>query len=192
MAWIQTNSGGKFTFNAKRVNPKEIKLEDIAHALSYTCRYNGHCHAFYSVAEHSLNMAEYLLRTNMGKEGKPTARGYKLADQALLHDAAEAYCGDMTRPLKQLFPEFDAYEKKVMRAILKKYLGNSALDPEVKQADSRIMLNEKEALFPKDQQLLWGLENLTPLEGVAIHAFTPPDVYGAYLKVLKDRFGDKD
>lgn len=193
MSWIQTNSGGQFHFNLKRVNAKEIKLADIAHALSYTCRYNGHCHAFYSVAEHSLHMAEYILRKHIGDDKKPTELAYKLADQALLHDAAEAYCGDMTRPLKQLFPEYDEYEKKVAATILRKYMKTSKLDPRVKEADARIMLNEKARLFPPEHQLLWGMEGkLEPLEGVVVHCFDPPSVYKVYHQILVERFGQHD
>lgn len=191
MSWIQTTSGKQFHFNPKRVDKNEICLEDIAHALSYTCRYNGHCHAFYSVAEHSLNIAEYFLRTT-AVDGKPSEEGFALADQALLHDAGEAYCGDMTAPLKRLFPEYKAYEEKVMSTIFRKYLKKTKLDPKVKEADCRIMLNEKARLFPTDGPM-WGMEEtMQPLEGVAIHCFTPPDVYPVYLQILKERFGDKD
>lgn len=191
-SWIQTTSGKAFHFNPNRVDKKEICLEDIAHALSYTCRYNGHCHAFYSVAEHALNIAEYFLRTT-AVDGKPTQEGLALADQALLHDAGEAYCGDMTAPLKRLFPEYKKYEEKVMSTILRKYLKKVKLDPLVKSADQRIMLNEKARLFPAENQLLWGIEaELAPLEGVVIHCFTPPDVYPVYLQILKERFGEYD
>ncbi len=69
--------------------PEEMHIEDIAHALSNTCRFNGHISRFYSVAEHSVHMADQL-----SDKGKNTQRW------ALLHDATEAYIGDMVRPLK--------------------------------------------------------------------------------------------
>src|SRR5271156_4912831 len=81
-AWIQTFTGKKFyPFNPK---PQDIDIRDIAHALSNICRFTGHTKRFYSVAEHSRNVAK-LVPAHM-----------KL--QALLHDASEAYLCDIARP----------------------------------------------------------------------------------------------
>lgn len=82
--WIQTYTGKKmFPLAPKR---EDICIEDIAHALSMKCRFNGHCNLFYSIAQHSLIVASLV---------KPELR---LA--ALLHDAAEAYLPDFCRPIK--------------------------------------------------------------------------------------------
>jgi 5'-deoxynucleotidase YfbR-like HD superfamily hydrolase len=92
--WIETYTGVQF-FPFDPV-PGEIKIEDIAHALSLICRYNGHCKHFYSVAQHSLNVYQVL------KDAYPT--DYQLQLAGLLHDAAEAYICDICRPVKrQLF-----------------------------------------------------------------------------------------
>lgn len=79
--------------------PEDIRLADIAHALSMICRYGGHARWFYSVAEHSVHVS-YLV---------PQAH----ALEALLHDAAEAYVGDMIIPLKRhgSMTEFHRIEK---------------------------------------------------------------------------------
>lgn len=93
------HKGWMETFTGKKVNPLELRIEDIdivdiAHALSQMCRYGGHCHKFYSVAEHSVRVA-----VKIGEEGL-----YSLRLAALLHDAEEAYLGDVIRPLKYSFP----------------------------------------------------------------------------------------
>lgn len=86
------------TFSGQYVNtqwpdPRTIVLEDIAHALAATCRYGGHCKRFYSVAEHAVLCSVRLERY-----------GHSRSDclAALHHDDAEAYLGDIPRPLKPL------------------------------------------------------------------------------------------
>lgn len=85
------------TYTGKHVDPFDIRttdvcIEDIAHSLSLQCRFNGHCKRFYSVAEHCINVAEYLQeRFNTGS----------LSLCGLLHDAAETYIGDVVRPIKR-------------------------------------------------------------------------------------------
>ena len=70
MSWIQTYTGIKF--DALNPKPKMIDIVDIAHALSMTCRFNGHVKNFYSVAEHSYYVSQL------------APKGYKLC--GLLHD----------------------------------------------------------------------------------------------------------
>lgn len=91
-------------------DPEAIDLDDIAHALSLTCRYGGHVKRFYSVAEHAI-LVHDLLR--FGQDERNTA----LLLAALLHDAAEAYLGDVVAPLKyaQRSEEFD-YPGSIHRA----------------------------------------------------------------------------
>lgn len=88
---IVTASGKEFNV----LDPQEemYDLYDIVQSISLICRYNGHIPSFYSVAEHSVRVANWL-----------KVRGATLEEQmaGLLHDAAEAYVGDMVRPLKRV------------------------------------------------------------------------------------------
>src|SRR3990167_2002595 len=70
-------------------DPELIIIEDIAHGLANNCRWNGHTKKFWSVAQHCCMMYDFV-----SKESKLTA---------LLHDAEEAYWGDMIKPLKNVF-----------------------------------------------------------------------------------------
>lgn len=91
----------------QNIKPEDIDIVDIAHALSNICRFGGHAKTFYSVAQHSLRVASIVPDT------------YKLG--ALLHDATEAYVGDMVRPLKILLEEYHEYENKVAYAIARAF-----------------------------------------------------------------------
>ncbi len=103
---IELASG--MTFPLLNPSPADIKIKDIAHSLALQCRYNGHCRRFFSVAEHSVLCAD-LARD----------KGFPLALQRLvfLHDAAEAYVGDVTGPLKDLLPRFKPIERRIQTAI---------------------------------------------------------------------------
>lgn len=125
--WIQTYTGRKFY----PLTPKaeDINITDIAWALSNLCRFNGHSKHFYSVAEHSIYVSE-----NSPKQ-------YAL--QGLLHDAAEAYIGDIASPIKPFF-KVDLIEKQIMRCI-SIHFGLDDLCPLpdiVKQVDRALLADE--------------------------------------------------
>jgi len=82
--WCQTFTGRKFWPLDPR--PEDIDIIDIAHALANVCRFGGHSRVFYSVAQHSVLVSQHC----------PA----EFAMHGLMHDAAEAYIGDMVRPLK--------------------------------------------------------------------------------------------
>lgn len=91
---------------------EDIKIEDIAHALSLVCRFNGHCSNFYSVAQHCINCAN---------EAKLLSYSPKLQLACLLHDASEAYIADITSPVKKNLPEYIKLEAILQKAIDSKY-----------------------------------------------------------------------
>ena len=122
------------------VEAGHIHLEDIMHSLPNICRYNGQISEHYSVAEHSV-LVSSLVDPEYRKE-------------ALLHDAAEAYIGDIIAPLKQFLPEYHVIERGFEKAIAerfdlrhepsKEYGWNEA----VKLADRTALVIEKAKFLP--------------------------------------------
>lgn len=109
------------------ISEDDILIEDIAHALSNICRYNGHCNHFYSVAEHSMYVALFAPR--------------ELRLSALLHDASETYVGDIPRPIKKKLPIFNTIEKAIQETIDRKF-GVDVNHPLVKEVDNSMLATE--------------------------------------------------
>lgn len=141
-SWILTQSGVRFEMLAP--TPKMVNIKDIAWALSHICRFGGHTQGFYSVAQHSLIVAAHV----------PPEE----ALTALLHDATEAYVGDMVRPLKRAIPAYKVIEDRIWEAIRERFnLG--PITAAIKEADERALQTERRDLmipspFPwsKDEQ----------------------------------------
>lgn len=110
--WIQTFSHGRVHPLAPALG--EIRMLDVAHALSNICRFGGHTKVFYSVAEHSVRVAQ-LLGSSAATLG---VHERELRLWGLLHDAAEAFVGDLVRPLKEEWPVFVEWEIELLDTIL--------------------------------------------------------------------------
>lgn len=151
--WFSTFTGQHVDVFAPQL--EALVIEDIAHALALTPRWKGHTKAFYSVAEHCIACVFAELAV---PDGVPT-----LADRdlhLLLHDASEAYLGDMQRPIKHR-PELAGYrriESVLQRAIYTRFGvdytlsddGHTILEPSwLKNIDTRMLVTEARDLFPK-------------------------------------------
>lgn len=159
-SWSQTFSGHRFHYGDS-LPQNVIVIEDIAHQLALTNRYGGCSRYPYSVAQHSLLIADALWK----QYGDPY-----LALDGLMHDAAEAYGpGDVIQPAKCLLPDVKALEKRIDARIREVFKPEGLLQkesPKTKFFDLRILHDEKVALL-KDA-LIWGvLEGVAPL-GVTI------------------------
>lgn len=128
---IHTYSG--IAFDLRDPQPAMVRLDDIIHSLSLMNRFNGAALFPYSVAQHSLHVAE-LVPAELQLEG-------------LLHDAAEAYIGDMVSPLKQVMPEYKAVEARIS-AVVAEVFGLAYPEPAaVKQADLAVLAAEREQVL---------------------------------------------
>lgn len=167
--WIQTFTGRKFWPLDPRV--EDVCLEDIAHALSNACRFNGHTRCFYSVAEHSVFVA------------MKAPLKHRLA--ALMHDASEAYLCDLPRPVKHNVVGYAEAENRVMNVIAQKFGFDLPLDPIIKELDNRIIADEREMLLAKvkwseDDKAKW--EAIGPPLGVQLRGWLPADAEQAFLQ----------
>lgn len=129
--------------------PDMIDVRDIAWGLSNSCRFGGQCLEFYSVAQHSVIVSEMVPPED--------------AFAGLMHDAAEAYIGDMVGPLKQLCPDFKAIEKRVEAAIAAKFGLPDPLPPTIKHADLRALRTEQRDLTSGAGANWNGLDDYAPL-----------------------------
>jgi len=93
--WMQTFTGRPFRFDAP-LN-LEIEIKDIARPLSRVCRFAGHTNSFLSVAEHSMAVHWLIHKYNPDN--------CLLQMHALMHDAHEAFFGDIISPLKRFLAE---------------------------------------------------------------------------------------
>ncbi len=127
-----TTLSGKF-FDILKPEDYDYDIEEIATALSNLCRYTGHVTRFYSVAEHSVLVSRIVPE--------------RLAMAGLLHDASEAYLGDVSSPLKQLLPEYKRIEERVQQAIAASFnLGNDLHHPAIHEADKRMYWQERQGI----------------------------------------------
>ena len=132
---IETYTGGRFApFDP---DPADVQLLDIAAGLAHTCRFSGHCRQFYSVAQHSLHVSREFDDARLQLFG-------------LLHDAGEAYLGDVPRPVKAEFDGVEAVEAAIREAVWEAF----GLDPptageweRVMTADDRLLAYEADRLL---------------------------------------------
>ncbi len=124
------------------LNPRgdRINLTDISQGLSLVCRWGAQSNNFCSVAQHSVHVYEYV------QHHAPNDRVSQA--WALMHDAAEAYLGDMPTPLKRILPDYRALEDGLLRVIMRRF-GLPQDEPDlVKEADNAVMHFEWPELMP--------------------------------------------
>lgn len=122
------------TFDPRDPEGHTYHISDIACALAGQCRYSGTTIGHYSIAEHSLLIYEHL---------RAAGADNRTLRAALLHDAAEAYLGDVPAPVKAFLPDYRAMEDRIMRAIAKQFDFDWPKPAAVAEADRRILKDER-------------------------------------------------
>lgn len=117
-------------------NPKaeDIRIIDIAHALSNLCRYGGHCPKFYSVGQHSVLCSL--------QPGTPQEQM-----EALMHDASEAYLIDLPRPIKRSMPNYIAIEEPLLKLIFEHFKLTYPLTEKVHEIDTLLLHFEYDSFY---------------------------------------------
>lgn len=160
------------------VQPGDIDIADIAHHLARVCRFGGATRRVYSVAQHCVYVAR-----NIVTEDERIKRA------ALLHDAAEAYIGDMTSGLKRIVPAYRDVEHQVEGAIIARFNLAVGLDyPAIKEADLRALLSEARDLFddyPREE-LLGGEGGLYPYAAKCVDTLTFDEAEWEFLRAACD------
>jgi uncharacterized protein len=162
---ILTNTGTYF--DLLRPEESAISIEQVAAALSKICRFTGHCREFYSVAQHSVYVSLIVPAED--------------AMAGLVHDAGEAFIGDVAKPLKMLLPDYQAIEKRVEAAVFKALGIDLPLPKSVKHADLRLLVSEQRDLMPGHTATgqLW--YNIEPIPWT-IQPMIPRDAESAFLE----------
>lgn len=147
---MQFNDGTSWD-NKNVDNIPILSVEAIAHALSNICRYGGHVNSHYSVAQHSIAIA---------KLAPP-----KYFLEGLMHDASEAYIGDIPSPMKQRIPEIKIFEERIQKRIFEEYDLVWPIPDEVEYLDKVIaqteMVNFFDSISPEVEQILLSYTNGT-------------------------------
>lgn len=170
-AYIATVSGKQFFLLEPRL--EDIDIYDIAHALSMQCRWTGHTKFHYSVAQHSYYCSF------IGPE--------KEAFDRLMHDAPEAYIGDLNRPLKHYTEAGVAYRRQesvIQKAIAERF-GYSVIEPEsVKLADNSMLYAEKKQIVGYSFEEAENWDRYNEDNGITIERWLPDQAK----KMFLDRF----
>lgn len=179
MSWMQTYTGGRFYVTD--MARTKFALRDIAHALSNMCRFGGHTREFYSVAQHSLMVADIV----KARGGTPVQELW-----ALMHDATEAYMIDIPTPLKATLAGYKKREDKLMQLIadgleLPPHGEDNLLPAIVKLADGVALVTEARQLVHGTSKWTKAYRKIRAYQ-VTISPLSPAEVELEFLKRYRD------
>jgi hypothetical protein len=159
---IRLRSGRYFDFTDPQTG--QFTFSDIAGALAKICRFGGQVDRFYSVAEHSVHCAQV---------ARDDGRSKDVQFAILMHDAAEAFCGDVVKPLKIMLPQYSEIERRVELVIASKFGIDFASHADViREIDWAMLIAERRSMFSADD-VTWHGENEVRRLVVSFRAFGP-------------------
>lgn len=123
---------------------EDIDIRDVAHSLSMITRYGGQVRKYYSVGQHSVIVSRLVHPDN--------------ALEGLMHDAPEYALGDIIRPIKYKFKEFNELEGRTWKIFAKKYGMKEKIPNDVVTTDIRICYTERRDLMNHTGETDWGNE----------------------------------
>jgi len=135
-------SSGTLIWPSECYDPDKFQIDDIAHSLARVCRWGGDVDEWVSVGQHSVIVSEI-------------TQNPELQALALMHDASEAYLGDIAKPIKRELDSYLEREAHVMRMICRRF--NLPFDrlEEVKEVDLVVLVAEARDLFSPSRDFLW-------------------------------------
>lgn len=154
-------------------DPDTIHWGDIAHALANTCRFNAHTTRFYSVAEHCVRVSFCV--------------PFEDALWGLIHDAAEAYIGDIVSPVKRLCPELYVVERALLNVICDKLGLPHDMPASVLEADERMLATEAHSLLRGDLSWCTALPYPSSPSDVTKQEIIAPDMGPDFVPWSPDR-----
>jgi uncharacterized protein len=173
--YLQTVSGR--WVNPFEPDPDQLDIDDIARALGNLCRFGGHSRVFYSVAQHSVIVSELVEQ-----------RGGDVEDvfAALMHDASEAYLGDMPHPIKHRSPLGAAFKdaEHHLEAVIRERFGIRSDSPEIKRADRALLATERR-VFSGENWHWPELDGIEPLD-LELSAWSPEEAVRAFRRRFEE------
>jgi hypothetical protein len=192
-ASIATYTGVEFFPLAPRF--EDIYVEDLAHHLANVNRYNGACTAPYSVAQHSVHVAEWLAEhvglaplgaAEFGMEERNTAES-NIVKWGLLHDASEAYVSDICGPIKPFIMGYKEIEDQLLVAVAQRFALPWPEDSFVKYADKAVFASERRQVMPMVDW--WNLHEDHPDAGMTIIPWPWYEAKERFLQKFEELFG---
>lgn len=169
-------------FNPVEPDPSLMSLEVISYALANCTRFAGQTKRFYSIAQHSVLVSVL------------TRQDHQAQRCALLHDADECFgLPDLPTPIKPLFPDYVAAQKRIGAAVDTRYNITPELHARIKPADRQALLIEKRRLKDLRNEGYWDVwsSGVSIPDWIAIEPLGPEQslvlIQAAFRRVFEDK-----
>lgn len=184
MTWLLTATGE--TVDLAWLDAERINIAAIAHHLAQLNRFTGACSRPYSVAEHSLLVCEIV-------ERERGIRSPAMLMAALLHDAHEAYCADVSSPMKQVLGEVWRHvEHRIAHSVRARFAvlsASAAAREHIEWADLTALATERAQLLPPCGPE-WPASRSHPPIGWVRLADRDGMTWRDWMQAFLDRFGE--